>query len=128
MKTVRQSRIAPHVQVMTYKYKGYVINFVNDVGQVYRLLPFLSQHLDFIVFRPQNQSAQPHMIRQSRGQIQVRQGTFVSGFSSLRTPHCGSRYIVLDEENLSQLPIDSDATDQLGKTTPAEGIPGPSIL
>ncbi|KAF5711868.1 ATP-dependent DNA helicase PIF1 [Fusarium mundagurra] len=112
------SRVHVHVQVMTYrgqqyKYKGHVINFLKDIGQVYRQLLLLPQHLDVIILRPQNQTAQPHMIRQFRGQFRVRQAHIRQWLEFLRANHPGYRDIVVDEEHLSQLPVDGDVTDQL---------------
>ncbi|KAG4268366.1 hypothetical protein FPRO04_12472 [Fusarium proliferatum] len=111
-------RVHVHVQVMAYrgqqyKYKGHVVNFLKDVGQVYRQLPLLPRELDVIVLRPRNQSAQPHMIRQFRGQFRVRQGHIRQWLEFLRANHPGYREIVINEEHLSQLPQDGDVTDQL---------------
>ncbi|KAF5578398.1 ATP-dependent DNA helicase PIF1 [Fusarium pseudoanthophilum] len=112
------SRVHVHVQVMTYrgqqyKYKGHVVNFLKDVGQVYRQLPLLPRELDIIVLRPRNQTAQAHMIRQFRGQFRVRQGHIRQWLEFLRANHPGYREIVIDEEHLSQLPEDGDVSDQL---------------
>ncbi|CZR49932.1 uncharacterized protein FPRO_16137 [Fusarium proliferatum ET1] len=112
------SRVHVHVQVVAYrgqqyKYKGHVVNFLKDVGQVYRQLPLLPRELDVIVLRPRNQTAQPHMIRQFRGQFRVRQGHIRQWLEFLRANHPGYREIVIDEEHLNHLPQDGDVTDQL---------------
>ncbi|KAF5709878.1 ATP-dependent DNA helicase [Fusarium globosum] len=89
--------------------EGHVINLLKDIGQVYRQPPLLPQNLDFVILRPQNQSAKPHMIRNFR----VRQGHIRQWLEFLRANHPGYRDIVVDEGHSSQLPVDGDVTDQL---------------
>ncbi|CVL09014.1 uncharacterized protein FMAN_14287 [Fusarium mangiferae] len=78
---------------------GHVISLLKNIGQVYRQPALLPQNLDFVILRPQNQSAQPPMIHQ--------------WLEFLRTNHPGYRDIVVDEGHSSQLPVDGDVTDQL---------------
>ncbi|KAF4952454.1 hypothetical protein FSARC_12626 [Fusarium sarcochroum] len=101
------------LQGQQYSYKGHVINFVKDVGQVDQQLPLLPRELDVILLRPQNQTAQPHMTRQFRGQFRVREGHIRQWLEFLRANHPGCRDVVIDEDHLSQLLQDGDITSQL---------------
>ncbi|KAF4993680.1 hypothetical protein FDECE_13356 [Fusarium decemcellulare] len=115
------ARVHVHVQVMTYRgqqyrYKGYVINFLKDIGH-YRQLPLLPKDLDIIVLRPANQTTQPHMVSQFSKQFRVRQRHIRTWLQFLRANHSGYRDIDISEGNLSQLPQDGDVTDQLWDTS-----------
>ncbi|KAF4467631.1 ATP-dependent DNA helicase PIF1 [Fusarium albosuccineum] len=96
-----------------YRYKGHVINFLKDIGHLYRQLPLLPKDLDIIVLRSANQTTQPHIVRRSSKQFRVRQRHVRTWLEFLRANHSGYRDIDISEENLSQPPQDGDVTDQL---------------
>ncbi|SCV61241.1 unnamed protein product [Fusarium fujikuroi] len=129
------SQVHVHVQVMAYrgqqyKYKGHVVNFLKDVGQVYRQLPLLPRELDVIVLRPRNQTAQPHMIRQFRGQFRVRQGHIRQWLEFLRANHPGYREIVIDEEHLIEIEefLQDDIDEVLGDPNLWEAAAVPNFI
>lgn len=112
------SRVHVQVQVFQYRgqqyrYRGYVIRFLRDIGNVYSQLPLLPRELDLILLRPRNISAQPHMLRQFSGQFRVRQGYICTWLDHLKQHHPGYRDIDFSSERLSQLPHDADVSGQL---------------
>ncbi|PCD20094.1 hypothetical protein FGRA07_11796 [Fusarium graminearum] len=116
------SRVHAFVQVMTYRgqqyrYKGHVIHFLKDVGQIYDQLPLLPRDLDIFILRPANQTKQPHMIRQFRGQSRVRQQVIRTWLEHLKQNHPGYADVEVNEQALSQLPVDGDVADQLATET-----------
>ncbi|KAH7082828.1 hypothetical protein BKA63DRAFT_486263 [Paraphoma chrysanthemicola] len=44
-----------------YKYRGYIVNFLNNTGKVYNTLPLLPQDLDIIIIRPKNWNTDERM-------------------------------------------------------------------
>ncbi|KAL6789495.1 hypothetical protein GGI42DRAFT_347248 [Trichoderma sp. SZMC 28013] len=112
------ARVHVHVQIFQhrgqqYKYRGHVVNFLRDTGSVYSQLPLLPPDLDIIILRPANSTNQPHMTRQFRRQFRVRQEAIRQWLLFLRDNHPGYRDIFIDQDRLSQLPVDGDVSDQL---------------
>jgi hypothetical protein len=55
-----------------YKYIGHVINFLRDIGTVYRKLPLLPRDLEIVLLRPTNSSTNPRLQRQFARDFRVR--------------------------------------------------------
>jgi hypothetical protein len=70
------ARVHVHVEVrqvrgQQFKYTGHVINFLRDVGKVYKKLPLLPQDLEIVLLRPANSSANPRLQRQFERDFRV---------------------------------------------------------
>ena len=96
-----------------YRYKGNVVNFLRDVSRVFDELPLLPRHLDIVLLRPSNTDTNPHMSRQFIRDFVVRQQAVRQWLYFLRRHHPGYRDIVVNEELLSQLPIEDNVLDQI---------------
>jgi hypothetical protein len=55
-----------------FKYKGHVVNFLQDVGKIYNKLPLLPKDLDIIILRPANSTTVPRINQQFRNDYRVR--------------------------------------------------------
>ena len=96
-----------------YKYTGHVINFLRDIGKVYRKLPLLPQDLEIVLLRPANSSANPRLQRQFIREFRVRREAVSVWLEYLRMNHSGYRDIEIDTEVLSQLPDDGTVIDRI---------------
>ncbi len=70
-------RVHVHVQIISicgaqYKYNGYMVNFLRNVGTVYSQLPRLPEELDVIILRPYNAPIYDRLRRQFRCNFHVR--------------------------------------------------------
>jgi hypothetical protein len=96
-----------------YKYTGHIINFLRDVGKVYRKLPLLPQDLEIVLLRPAGSSANPRIQRQFSRDFRVRREAVRVWLEYLQTNHPGYLDIDVDNEVLSQLPDDGTVIDSI---------------
>jgi hypothetical protein len=55
-----------------YKYRGHVVNFLNNTVKVYNTLPLLPEDIDIIIIRPKNWKDNPRIVNQFRKDFRVR--------------------------------------------------------
>lgn len=110
------------VRGQQYKYRGHVINFLKDVGQVYNVLPRIPEHLDLVLLRPKDWDKKPHVARQFRRQFRVRRACVRQWLDYLIANHPGYRDIVVSQENLEQLPVDGDVQGRVTSEECMESI------
>ena len=96
------------VRGQQYKYTGHIINFIRDTGRVYNKLPLLPRHLDVVILKPVNTSDHPRLNRQFTKDFRVHRQAVHSWLNFLKNNHPGYAYIVIDEQNLGQLPADGN--------------------
>ncbi|EDN09817.1 predicted protein [Histoplasma mississippiense (nom. inval.)] len=101
------------VRGQQYKYKGHVVNFLQDTDRIYNSLPLLPKDLDIIVLRPSNTSADPRLSHQFRRDFTVRKAVVKQWLAFLRVNHPGYANIDINQEALEALPVNEDVTDQL---------------
>lgn len=121
------AQVHVHVQIFQhrsqqYKYRGHVVNFLRNTGSVYSQLPLLPPDLDVIILRPANETNQPHMTRQFRHDFHVRQSAIRQWLLFLKQQHPGYRDILIDEDRLSQLPVDDNVSRQVFNHRQADAI------
>ena len=98
----------------------YIINFLRDVGKVYRKLrklPLLPQDLEIVLLRPAGSSTNPKIQRQFSRDFRVRREAvrvwLEFWLEYLRTNHPGYRDIEVDNAVLSQLPDDGTVIESI---------------
>ena len=111
------------VRGQQFKYKGHVVNFLQNTGHIYDTLLLLPKDLNMVLIRPSNAADNPQLDRQFRRDYRVRQGAVRSWLSFLRYNHPGYRSITIDQQTLDQLPVNGDVMDQMTtRTVDAEEI------
>ncbi|KAH5706128.1 hypothetical protein HBI81_243950 [Parastagonospora nodorum] len=92
-----------------YKYRGHVVNFLNNTAKVYNTLPLLPEDLDVIIIRPKNWSSDQRMVNQSRKDFRVRKGTIKKWLTFLRANHPAYHPTLLAISDESLEAFDEDA-------------------
>lgn len=109
------------VRGQQFKYKGHVVNFLQNTGHIYDTLPLLPKDLDIVLIRPSNASGNPFLDRQFRRDYRVRKSAVQAWLLFLRDQHPGYRGITIDQRSLAQLPDDGDVMDEIvTRTTDAD--------
>jgi len=101
------------VRGQQYKYRGHVVQFLRDVGKVYKTLPLIPPNLDIILLRPSSSERNSNHDAQFRKRFRVRRRHIEIWLEFLRLHHPGYRDFVWDRAALDQLPMDGDVLDQV---------------
>jgi hypothetical protein len=98
-----------------YKYRGHVVNFLNNTAKVYNVLPLLPEDLDIIIIRPKGWRTDPRMANQGRKDFKVRKAVIKTWLLYLRQNHPAYHPSVLaiSDENLDALDDDAFVDDEL---------------
>jgi hypothetical protein len=112
------ARVHVHIEVrqicgQQYKYTGHIVNFLRNVGKVYKKLPLLSRDLDIVLLRPSGSSIDPRLQRQFERNFRVRRRAIRDWLEWLRRNHSGYRDIEVDNDVLSELPEDGTIIDSI---------------
>ncbi|KAF2221256.1 hypothetical protein BDZ85DRAFT_283331 [Elsinoe ampelina] len=108
------ARVHVHIELyqirgQQWKYRGHIIIFLQNVGQVWDQLPLLPKDLQIVIIKPAD-LGQDQTERQFKG---LRRAAVRSWLIFLLGKHPGHRDVVIDEVALAQLPSDSDIADQI---------------
>jgi hypothetical protein len=78
-----------------FRYRGHVVNFLNNTGKVYNRLPLLPSDLDIIIIRPAGYRRHPKMRKQFRKDFRVRKHVVRRWLEHLKQHYEGYRTIDL---------------------------------
>ena len=111
-------RVYIHVQVISicgaqYKYSGYIVNFLYNVGTVYSQFPRLLKELDVIILRPYNAPIYDRLRRQFRRNFHMRRKVIRTWFGFFKAKYLGYRDIVINNIILAGLPFNDIIIDYI---------------
>jgi ATP-dependent DNA helicase PIF1 len=96
-----------------FRYRGHVVNFLNNTGKVYDCLLLLPSDLDIIIIRPAGYKRDLKMRKQFRKDFCVRKHVVRWWLEHLKQHHEGYRTINVAWDNLDALPDDAFVDDEL---------------
>jgi hypothetical protein len=92
-----------------YKYTGHCVSFLQNTVKTVSVLPSLPADLDVVIIRPTDEQLRSNPTYQQIGnEFRVRRGAVMEWLRFLKRHHPDYRWITIDEERLSSLPIDKD--------------------
>jgi hypothetical protein len=93
-----------------YKYTGHCVSFMQNTVKTVSVLPSLPADLDIVIIRPTDEQLRlnPRYQQQFGIEFRVRRGAVLEWLQFLKRYHPDYRWITIDEERLSSLPLDED--------------------
>ncbi|KAF2827752.1 hypothetical protein CC86DRAFT_239963, partial [Ophiobolus disseminans] len=98
-----------------FKYRGHVVNFLNNTAKIFNKLPLLPEDLDIIIIRPKNWRSDPRMVNQFRKDFWVRKEAIKQWLYYLRANHPAyhPNVLAISNEDLEAMPDDAFVDDEV---------------
>jgi hypothetical protein len=104
-----------------YKYRGHVVNFLQNYEKVIDTLPLMPADLEIVLLRPRNATNERQFTHQFRRDFRVRRKAVLEWLRFLQQNHPGYHNITINHSALASLPEDGSVEDQLQNTEIDEG-------
>jgi hypothetical protein len=103
------------VRGQQYKYRGHIVNFLNNTAKIFNTLPLLPQDLDIIIIRPKGWNQDARMVNQTRKDFRVRKAVIKTWLHYLRSNHPAYHpdVLAISDENLDALDDDAFVDDEM---------------